>query len=109
MRINSPWGFPGAPVVKNLPCNAEDAGLTPGLGSTPCGATKIMHYNFSAHALEPESRNHWTGVLRLGPVLGSKRSPRNKPPHCKSRVAPARQNKRKPLRSKKDPAQPINK
>ena len=25
-------GFPGGPVVKNLPCNAGDAGLIPGLG-----------------------------------------------------------------------------
>ena len=27
-----PGDFPGGPVVKNVHCNAEDAGSTPGLG-----------------------------------------------------------------------------
>ena len=31
------WGFPGSPVVKNLPSNAEDLGLIPGQGN------KILH------------------------------------------------------------------
>ena len=37
--IVSCWegGFPGGPVVKNLPCNAGDTGLIPGWG------TKIPH------------------------------------------------------------------
>ena len=26
------WAFPGGPVVKNLPSNAEDKGLIPGRG-----------------------------------------------------------------------------
>ena len=26
------WGFPGGPVVKNLPCKARDTSLIPGLG-----------------------------------------------------------------------------
>jgi len=26
------WGFPGGSVVKNLPANAGDTSLTPGLG-----------------------------------------------------------------------------
>ena len=26
------WDFPGGPVVKNLPANAEDTSSTPGLG-----------------------------------------------------------------------------
>ena len=26
------WGFPGGAVVKNLPANAGDTGLSPGLG-----------------------------------------------------------------------------
>ena len=30
-------GFPGGPMVKNLPCNAGDSGLIPG------GGTKIPH------------------------------------------------------------------
>ena len=37
-------GFPGGPVVKNLPCNAGDAGSIPGWG------TKIPH---SAEHLSP--------------------------------------------------------
>ena len=28
-------GFPGGSVVKNLPANAGDVGLIPGLGRTP--------------------------------------------------------------------------
>ena len=28
-------GFPGGPVVKNVPANARDAGLIPGLGRSP--------------------------------------------------------------------------
>ena len=30
-------GFPGSSVVKNLPANAGDVGLTPGLGGYPGG------------------------------------------------------------------------
>ena len=30
-------GFPGCSVVKNLPSNAGDAGLIPGLGRSPGG------------------------------------------------------------------------
>ena len=29
------WGFPDASVVKNLPANAGDTGLTPGSGRSP--------------------------------------------------------------------------
>ena len=31
------WGFPGGPVVKNLPANAGDVGLIPGSGRSPGG------------------------------------------------------------------------
>ena len=30
-------GFPGGTVIKNLPAKAGDAGLTPGLGTSPRG------------------------------------------------------------------------
>ena len=30
---DQPRDFPGGPVVKNPPCNAEDLGLVPGLGT----------------------------------------------------------------------------
>ena len=29
------WDFPGGPVIKNPPSNAEDMGLIPGLGTKP--------------------------------------------------------------------------
>ena len=29
------WGFPGGSMVKNLPANAEDAGIIPGQGRSP--------------------------------------------------------------------------
>ena len=32
LKIVKVWGFPGRPVVKNLPGNAGDTGLIPGLG-----------------------------------------------------------------------------
>ena len=31
------WGFPGGSVVKNLPANAGDTALIPGLGRSPGG------------------------------------------------------------------------
>ena len=47
-----PWDFPGGPVVKNLPCNAGDAGSIPGWG------TKIPHtaeqLSLSTATTEPE-------------------------------------------------------
>ena len=47
--------FPGGPVVKNLPCNAGDASLIPGLG------TKIPHaagqLSLQAIATEPTQYN----------------------------------------------------
>ena len=36
-KIQKSWDFLCGPVVKNLPCNAEDIGLIPGQG------TKIPH------------------------------------------------------------------
>ena len=36
-RKNHPWDFPGGPAVKNLPCNAGDAGSIPDRG------TKVPH------------------------------------------------------------------
>ena len=54
--------FPGGPVVKNLPCNAEDAGLIPGLGtkiphaaeqlSLQATATEPTHYTYRVRALQ---------------------------------------------------------
>ena len=30
LLLKARWGFPGGPVVKNLPCNARDTGSIPG-------------------------------------------------------------------------------
>ena len=46
----SPWGFSGSSLVKNLPGNAADTGLIPGLGRSP----------------EKEMVNHSTPVCLLG-------------------------------------------
>ena len=72
------------------------------------GATKPMHYNYWACALEPARHNYWarkTQLLkptRLEPLIHSKRS------HCNEK--PAQRNLGKPTRSNEDPMQPkINK
>ena len=100
--------FPGGAVVKNPPANAGDMGASPVREDPTCrGATKPMHHNYWACALEPKSHNYWARVpqllkpVRLEPVLC------NKPPQweawaAKRRVAPTTHNK--------DPMQPkINK
>ena len=49
-KIKKVRGFPGGPVVKNLPCNAGDTGSIPGWG------TKIPHSEeATAHRLQLES------------------------------------------------------
>ena len=54
------WGFPGGSLIKN-PANAGDAGSIPDLGRFTChGATKPMHHNCCACALEPRSHNCWS-------------------------------------------------
>ena len=53
---------------------------------TSRGATKPMHHNYWACALEPASHNYWARVLQLlkpaclAPVLHNKRSHRNEKP-----------------------------
>ena len=40
-------GFPGSPVVKNLPCNAGDTSSIPGLGRSHMdGRTKPVYHNY---------------------------------------------------------------
>ena len=57
---------------------------------TCCEATKPMHHNYWACALQPASHNYWAHVpqllkpAHLEPVLRNKRSHHNeKPAHCK--------------------------
>ena len=53
---------------------------------TCCGATKPVHHNYWACALEPPSHNYWACMpqllkpVHLEPVLCNKRSPRNEKP-----------------------------
>ena len=48
IRMTENMGFPGGSAVKNLPANAGDKGLTPGLGRSPTrhGATKPVCFNY---------------------------------------------------------------
>ena len=75
--------FPGGAVVKNLPANARDMGLSPGPGRS-----HMPEQLTSLRTLEPASHSYWARVPQLlkptclEPVLHSKRSHRNeKPPH----------------------------
>ena len=47
-KKNHPWDFPGGPEVKNLPCNAGDAGSIPDRG------TKVPH---AVGQLSPRATN----------------------------------------------------
>ena len=54
-------GFPGGAVVKNPPANAGDTGSSPVWEDPACrGATKPVHHNYWACALEPASHNFWS-------------------------------------------------
>ena len=55
-------GLPGGPVVKNLPCNAGDAGSTPGWG------TEILNAMEQLIPPQPES----LCVPREDPTWGNK-------------------------------------
>ena len=69
--------FPGGPVVKNPPSNAEDEGLIPGQGTkiphtveqlSPCSAITEAHSFWSPQATTRESmrhneRSHITGMI----------------------------------------------
>ena len=76
--------FPGSAVVKNLPANAGDTGLSPGLGRShmPRSTSACVPQLLSLHsrACEPQLLK----PMSLEPVLCNKRSHRNeKPTHCK--------------------------
>ena len=51
-----PWDFPGAPVVKNSPCNAGDIGLIPSWGSKIPHATERLR----PRAATTEARALWS-------------------------------------------------
>ena len=46
-QLLSSRGFPGGPVVKNLPCNEGDTDSIPGPGRSLChGVTESAHHNY---------------------------------------------------------------
>ena len=81
-------GFPGGAVVKSLPANLGDTGLSPGLGGS--------HVPWSSWARAPQllslhSGDHEPQLLRpahLEPVLCNKRSRHNKKPAHRSKERP---------------------
>ena len=52
MLISDVQGLHGDPVVKNLPANAGDSGLIPGLG------TKILHVTGQVNLRSPTTEAH---------------------------------------------------
>ena len=79
-------------------------------GPTCRGATKPVHHNYRACALEPGSSSYWS-LCTPGATLCNGRSHGNKKPrHCNSGEATlqpeALQQQRKSLHSNGDPAQP---
>ena len=48
--------FPGGPVVKNLPTNAGDMGLIPGLGKSPGGGNgNPLQYSYLENPMDREA------------------------------------------------------
>ena len=62
-----PWGFPGGPVVKNLPANTEDkghAGSIPGSEISPGRRNcSLLQYSFLKNLIDRET--WWTTVHRV--------------------------------------------
>ena len=72
--------FPGGPMVKNLPANAEDMGTISGPGRFHMSwATKPLCHNYWAHPPEPTCHNYWS-LHALGPVFHNKRRHCNEKP-----------------------------
>ena len=91
------WGLPWWLSGKESTCQFRECGFEPWSRKIPHGrgATKPVHHNYRACALEPVSHNYWAHVLqlpkptRLEPVLHNKRSHRNeKATHHKEESPP---------------------
>ena len=55
-------GFPGGSVVKNLPANARDSGLIPGLGRSPGeGNDNLLQYSYLEN---PTDRGAWQATVQ---------------------------------------------
>ena len=56
------WDFPGDSVVKNLPANAGDEGLIPGLGRSPGERNgKSLQYSCLGNPIDREA---WQAAVR---------------------------------------------
>ena len=56
------WGFPGGSVVKNLPENAGNVGLIPGLGRFPgVGNGNLLQYSCLENSMD---RGDWLTTVR---------------------------------------------
>ena len=77
---NQPEGFPGGPMVKNLPANARDEGSISGSGTTIPNAVEQL----SLCATTTESMNHnYRSPHALEPVFHNQRShSKEQPMHC---------------------------
>ena len=90
-------GFPGGSVVKNLSANAGDMGSVPDPGRFHMPpATKPVHLNYWAYALEPGSHSYWAHVPQpMKPACPRAHAPQQeshhdeKPVYHNQRVVPA--------------------
>ena len=82
-KIVSSWGFPGGSVIKNLPANAGDMGLIPGLEVFHMPwTTKSVCPNCWAWVLEPRNHNYWARVPQYwSPCTLVRALQQKKPPH----------------------------
>ena len=67
MRLIFSKGFPAGSVVKNLPANARDAGLIPGLG-------RSLEKGMATHSNILTWKTLWTEELSGLQSMGSQRS-----------------------------------
>ena len=87
LRIRKPWAFLVAQWLRiHLPMQGTRVRSLVWEDPTCRGATKPMHHNYWACALEPVSHNYWAHVpqllrpAHLEPMLCNKRSHRNEKP-----------------------------
>ena len=105
--------FPGGPIDRNPTVNAEDRGSTPGQAifhmsqSNSVQAPQLQSPRSRAHEaqlLSPSAAT--TGLMRLEPVLPSKRNHRNEELECCKQAHPPLAAARESLHCNGDPVQP---
>ena len=77
-------GFPGGPMVKNLPCNTRDTGsILVQEDPTSLGTAKPVNYNYWAWALGPMIGKYWAHQATTT-VLHNKRSTATRSPRLET-------------------------